>query len=215
MESVAIDVFSMPEVHIGEEVFNCVVLCVEGHSGYIVAAPARKKGLLAKEVAVMMIRYWLTVFGIPRTICSDPGPEFSGALFKAMCSLMGVRHAKSIAYISCSNCWAELVGRQLLEKLRKIHLTNKRRNWFEEMWPVLNAHHDTPTPGGLPPHQVLFSRTPWVGDSPCKVRAWQWMPLVPCAARDYGAGDSPAAQRGARRASQDRPEVRSAKVQDW
>ena len=71
MESVAMDVFSMPEVHIGKETFDCVVLCVDRHSGYVVAVPARKKGLLAKEVAVMMIRHWLTVFDIPRTICSD------------------------------------------------------------------------------------------------------------------------------------------------
>ena len=74
MESVAVDVFSMPEVHIGKETFDCVVLCVDRHSGYVVAVPARKKGLLAKEVAVMIIRHWLTVFDIPRTICSDPGP---------------------------------------------------------------------------------------------------------------------------------------------
>ena len=32
-----------------------MVLCVYCHSGYVVAVPARKKGLLAKEVAVMMI----------------------------------------------------------------------------------------------------------------------------------------------------------------
>ena len=29
MESAAMDVFSMPKVHIGEEVFDCVVLCVD------------------------------------------------------------------------------------------------------------------------------------------------------------------------------------------
>ena len=72
------DVFSMPEVHIGKETFDCVVLCVDRHSGYVVAVPARKKGLPAKEVAVMMIRHWLTVFDIPRTICSDRGPQFTG-----------------------------------------------------------------------------------------------------------------------------------------
>ena len=82
MESVAMDVFSMPEVHIGKETFDCVVLCVDRHSGYVVAVPARKKGLLAKEVAVMMIRHWLTVFDIPRTICSDRGPQFTGGWFK-------------------------------------------------------------------------------------------------------------------------------------
>ena len=41
MESVAMDVFSMPEVHIGKETFDCVVLCVDRHSGYVVAVPAR------------------------------------------------------------------------------------------------------------------------------------------------------------------------------
>ena len=53
-----------------------------------------------------------------------------------------------------------LPGRQLFEKLRKIHLQHKRRNWFEEMWSALKAHDDTPTPGGLSPHQILFGRDP-------------------------------------------------------
>ena len=154
------DVFSMPEVHIGKETFDCVVLCVDRHSGYVVAVPARKKELLAKEVAVMMIRHLLTVFDIPRTICSDQGPQFTGGWVKAMCFLMGIRHAKSVAYLSRSNGRAELAGGQLFEKLRKIHITNPRRNWFEEMWPALKAHHDTPTPVGLSPHQILFSRDP-------------------------------------------------------
>ena len=103
MESVAMDVFSMPEVHIGKEVFDCVVLCVDRYSGYVVAVPACQRGLFAKEVAVTMIRHWLTVFGVPRTIRSDRGPQFTGGWFKAMCSLMGIRHARSVAYLSQSN----------------------------------------------------------------------------------------------------------------
>ena len=108
----------------------------------------------------MMIPHWLTVFGVPRTLCSDHGPQFTGGWFKTMCSVMGIRHAKSVAYLSSSNGWAEVAGEQLFEKLEKIHLTNKRRNWFEEMWPALKANHDTPTPGGLSPHQILFRRDP-------------------------------------------------------
>ena len=170
MESVAMDVSSMPEVHIGKETFDCVVLCVDRHSGHVVAVLARKKGLLAKEVAVMMIRHWLTVFDIPRTICSDRGPQFTGGWFKAMCSLMGIRHAKSVAYLSRSNGGAEVAGRQLFEKLHKIHINNPRQNWFEEIWPDLKAHHDTPNPGGLSLHQIRFGRDPlgrglpWSGD---------------------------------------------------
>ena len=73
---------------------------------------------------------------------------------------MKQRHAKSVAYLSRSNGRAEVAGRQLFQKLRNIHLTNKGRNWFEEMSPALKAHHDTPTPGGLSIPQILFGRDP-------------------------------------------------------
>ena len=101
---------------------------MDGHSGYVVAVSARKRGSLAMEVVVMMIRHWVTVFGLPRTICSDRRPRFIGGWLKAMCFLMGIRHAKSVGYLSWSNGRAEVAGTQLFEKLPKIHLINKRRN---------------------------------------------------------------------------------------
>ena len=102
----------------------------------------------------------LTVFGVPSTICSNRGRQFTGGWFKAMGFLMEIRHAKSVAYLNRSNGRAEEAGRQLFEKLRKIHLTYKRRNWIEEMWPALKAHHGTPTTAELSPHQILFGRDP-------------------------------------------------------
>ena len=51
----------------------------------------------------MMIRHWLTVFGVPRTICSNGGSRFTSAWFQAMCSLMGILHAKSVADLSRFN----------------------------------------------------------------------------------------------------------------
>ena len=152
MESLATDVFSMPEVHIGKETFHCVVLCVDRPSGYVVAVLARKKRLLAKEVAVMMIRHWLTVFGIPRTICSDRGPQFTGGWFKAMCSLRGIRHAKSVVYLSRSNCRAEVAGGQLFEKLRQDH---------NQKGQATTHHHRrrTPAGSGKGPHQGPSART--------------------------------------------------------
>ena len=79
---------------------------------------------------------------------------------------MGIHHAKSVAYLSRSYGGAEVAGRQLFEKLRKIHITDPRWNWFEEMRPALKAHHDTPSPGGLSPHQISFSRDPLVRGLP-------------------------------------------------
>ena len=68
MRSVATDVFAMPEVTVEGETYDCVILAVDRHSGYIVAVPGKKSkkkdkkdkhgvGLQAKTVANAMIRH--------------------------------------------------------------------------------------------------------------------------------------------------------------
>ena len=42
MRSVAMDVFAMPEVTVEGEIYDCVILAVVRHSGYIVAVPGKK-----------------------------------------------------------------------------------------------------------------------------------------------------------------------------
>ena len=42
MRSVANDVFAMPEVTVEGETYDCVILAVDRHSGYIVAVPGKK-----------------------------------------------------------------------------------------------------------------------------------------------------------------------------
>ena len=67
MRSVAMDVFAMPEVTVDGETYDCVILAVDRHSGYIVAVPGKKSkkkdkkdkhgvGLQAKTVANAIIR---------------------------------------------------------------------------------------------------------------------------------------------------------------
>ena len=92
MRSVAMDVFAMPEVTVEGETYDCVILAVHRHSGYIVAVPGKRSkkndkkdkhgvGLQAKTVANAMIRHWLTIFDVPAVICSDPGSQFVGTHF--------------------------------------------------------------------------------------------------------------------------------------
>ena len=179
MRSVAMDVFAMPEVTVDGDTYDCVILAVDRHSGYIVAVPGKKSkkkdkkdkhgvGLQAKTVANAMIRHWLTIFDIPAVICSDRGSQFVGTWFKTMCKHMGIRHAKTVAYHSRSNGRAEVAGRQMFEKFRQLHIDEPGRNWYNSLWRVLQAYHDLPGPTGLSPHRILFlrdrvSRTlPWM-----------------------------------------------------
>ena len=179
MQSVAMDVFAMPEVTVDGETYDCVILAVDRHSGYIVAVPGKKSkkkdkkdkhgvGLQAKTVANAMIRHWLTIFDVPAVICSDWGSQFVETWFKAMCKHMGIRHAKTVAYHSRSNGRAEVAGRQMFEKFRQLHIDEPGRNWYNSLWRVLQAYHDLPGPTGLSAHRILFlrdrvSRTlPWL-----------------------------------------------------
>ena len=169
MRSVAMDVFAMPEVTTDAETYDCVILAVDRHSGYILAVPGKKSkkkdkkdkhrvGLQAKTFANAMIRHWLTIFDVPAVICSDRGSQFVGTWFKAMCKHMGIRHAKTVAYHSRSNGWAEVAGQQMFEKFRQLHIDEQGRNWYNSLWRVLQAYHDLPGPTGLSCHRILFLR---------------------------------------------------------
>ena len=100
----------------------------------------------------------MTIFDILAAICSHNAPQFTGGWFKAMCAYMGVQHATSVAHLSRSNGRAEVAGRQVFERLRKLHLENPKKNWFREMWRAIQAYHNLPTPSGLSPHKILLSR---------------------------------------------------------
>ena len=179
MRSVAMDVFAMPEVTVKGGTYDCIILAVDRHSGYIVPVPGKKSnkkdkkdkhgvGLQAKTVANAMIRHCLTIFDVPAVICSDRGSQFVGTWFKTMSKLMGIRHAKTVAYHSRSNGRVKVAVRQMFEKFRQLHIDEPGWNWHDSLWRVLQAYHDLSGPSGLSPHCILFlpdgvSRTvPWL-----------------------------------------------------
>ena len=179
MGSVAMDAFAMPEVTVEGETYDCVILAVDRHSGYIVAVSGKKSkkkdkkdkhglGLQSKTVANAMIRHWLTIFDVPAVICSDRGSQFVGTWFKTMCKQIGIRHANTVAYHSRSNGRAEVAGLQMFEKFRQLHIDEPGQNGYNSLWRVLQAYHDLLGRTGLSPHRILFlrdrvSRTlPWL-----------------------------------------------------
>ena len=89
IESVSIDVFSMPEIKAGKDTYDCVVIVVDRHSGYLVAVPANKKGLTAKEVAEKMIRHWFTIFRHPRDNLQRQRPAVHGWMVQGHVCLHG------------------------------------------------------------------------------------------------------------------------------
>ena len=114
MTSVAIDLFKMPHVRYEGGEYNMMAVCVDRHSGWLVAVPCLEKGLTGAKLAKLMVRYFWRPFGIPAIISSDQGSHFISAWWQNLCSLLGVRQAFSQAYHHQANGRVERAGQQVM-----------------------------------------------------------------------------------------------------
>ena len=157
MLSVSVDLFKMPQVLWEGESYNTIAVCVDRHSGWVVAVPAMDKGLTGAKLAKLMVRNKWRPFGIPSIISSDQGSHFTSTWWSTLCSLLGIRQAFSQAYHHQANGRVERAGQQLLEILRKLHAEQKI-NWVEALPQTTDRIHDVRGEGGLSPYEILFGR---------------------------------------------------------
>ena len=85
MSSVAIDLFHLPLVVWEGVSYDTVILCVDRHSGWIVAVPALNKGLTGAKVAKAMLTAQWNLFGVPSIITSDQGSHLFFVVADPMC----------------------------------------------------------------------------------------------------------------------------------
>lgn len=165
MASVALDLFDMPMVEYEGSMFNMMVVCVDRHSGWIVAVPCKKQGLTGARVAKLMLAHQWRPFGVPSIVTCDRGSHFVSEWWQTMCALMGIRVAFSHSYFHHTNGRAEKAGQQIIDRMRKIQVDTKM-TWVELLPQVLDRLHDTPGEGGLSPYQILFGRDRPLGGIP-------------------------------------------------
>ena len=91
MAHVAIDVLVLPPVRAEGKTFDCVVLCVDRHSGWLVAVPEFRTGLTGASVAKAFIKQ-RSAFGIPTKITTDQGPLFAKSWWRTVCAIFGINH---------------------------------------------------------------------------------------------------------------------------
>ena len=65
MQNVAVDLFNMPKVLYEGVEYDYVGICVDRHSGWIVAIPCLQKGLTGAKLAREMLKYHWRPFGVP------------------------------------------------------------------------------------------------------------------------------------------------------
>ncbi len=148
--SVCVDIFSLTEVSWQNQSYDSLVLCVDRHSGWMIAQPTLKKGLTAEKCAYILLEGGWIQSGVPTNITSDQVPQFVGQWFQTMCGRLGIREAFSQANHPQANGSAEVAGQQLIGLLRKLH-AEEEINWVEALPRALLYLIDRVGEGGLSP----------------------------------------------------------------
>ena len=147
----------MPHVLYEGVAYNTMAVCVDRHSGWIVAIPCMDKGLTGAKLAKEMLKYQWRLFGVPSIISSDQGSHFISSWWQNLCSLLGIRQAFSQAYHHQANGRVERAGQQIMEILRKMFVDDKI-NWVESLPQCLDRIHDVKGESGLSPYEIIFGR---------------------------------------------------------
>ena len=125
---------------------------VEVYSSPVGSAKAGAKGLIAQ------LRTMFTTFGVPNSLSSDGGPEFSASATQEFLSLWGVQHRESAAYHPQSNGRAEVAVKKAKRLLKTCIGPNGSLNNDQFMMGMLQLRN-TPDPDcKLSPAQILFGR---------------------------------------------------------
>jgi transposase InsO family protein len=169
MSSVCLDVFSMTEVEWQGATVDCILVCVDRATGWIIARPTKYAGLTGERAAHLMLDTAWGEIGVPAVVTSDQGAQFVSSWWKAMCARLGIRQAFSQAHRPQANGRAETAGKTIRGVLRKLH-TEFSLNWAEALPRVLRIHHDLPNPDhGFSPYELVFGRERSVAGIPSRL----------------------------------------------
>ena len=95
----------------------------------------------AADCALALFSGWVARFGVPAAITSDRGPQFTSALWAALCQLLRIEHIPTTAFHPQGNGLVERLHRRLKDALRA---RSAGPNWFLHLPWVLLAVRSTP-----------------------------------------------------------------------
>jgi len=112
------------------------------------------RDLTATECADTFTAGWVACFGVPHTITSDRGTQFTSAVWQSMCNTLGVRHVTTTAYHPQSNGMVERFHRQLKDALRA---RNCGTAWLEHLpWVLLGLRATPKEESGLSSAEAVY-----------------------------------------------------------
>ncbi len=96
--------------------FNYIFTIIDRTSKRMEAIPLSETSAAACAKALTFT--WISRFGVPETITSDRGPQFTSNLWLQLCEMLNISHNQTTAYHPESNSAVERLHRRLKDALR-------------------------------------------------------------------------------------------------
>lgn len=101
---------------VAEDGSTYILTMIDRSTRWLEAAPLRS--MEAAVCADAVINTWITRYGVPTTITTDRGRQFTSAIWTALCNQLGIQHNCTTAYHPQSNGMVERSHRQIKDSLR-------------------------------------------------------------------------------------------------
>ena len=80
------------------------------------------------------LRHWVSRFGVPATLTTDRGPQFTSTVWASLCKSLGIHHVMTTAFHPQANGMIERVHRRLKDALRARCAST---DWYDQLPLVL------------------------------------------------------------------------------
>jgi transposase InsO family protein len=96
--------------------YQYIFTIIDRTSRWVEAVPLA--AITAADCAKALFEFWIARYGVPAAITSDRGPQFTSAVWKAVCLLLNINHHSTTAFHPQSNGMVERWHRRLKDSLR-------------------------------------------------------------------------------------------------
>jgi Integrase core domain len=135
-----------------------LLLISDRYSKFTKTIPLRT--VTALSVARVFCDHWAYVYGLPVSVLTDNGPQFTVKFFQAVCSELGTRKIFTAAYHPLTNGQVERYIRTILASLRGY--VSKRHDDWDDFPSAINFAYNCRVHSslGMPPFELALTRPP-------------------------------------------------------
>ena len=134
--------------------YNHLLTIVDRFTRWPTAIPV--KDISANTVIDALAHSWISTYGVPETITTDRGSQFTSGIWTQLLQVWGIKHNTTTAYHPQSNGLVERLHRRLKESLITL-CRDEKENWFWKLPMVLLALRTTVKPDiGASPSDLVY-----------------------------------------------------------